>query len=142
MDSSYPAEVGQRLKQSREAAALTQRELAEKLGKTSTTVSRWERGAGTAHPSDLRKAAAELHVDWRWLLSGTDGAQGQDGDLLADLRDQIHVVREAVEANRDAVRRLGDEVHAVSEDVTRLGEQTDHRMAEFEGRLERLTAVR
>ncbi len=52
-----------KLKKLRENSFLTQEELAEKVGVTSLTISRWENGKRKPRLKSIRKLAAVLQVD-------------------------------------------------------------------------------
>jgi transcriptional regulator with XRE-family HTH domain len=62
--------VGDRLKKLRTLNALTQAELAEKAGLTTTAVARVERDEAEPRPSTLRKLAKALNVQPRDLIEG------------------------------------------------------------------------
>jgi transcriptional regulator with XRE-family HTH domain len=62
------------LRQLRIAAALTQRELAERAGLTQSTVQRLESGLQAAHPTTLRKLARALRVKPTQLMGSVEAA--------------------------------------------------------------------
>jgi transcriptional regulator with XRE-family HTH domain len=62
--------VGDKLKKLRTLNALTQAELAEKAGLTTTAVARVERDEAEPRPSTLRKLAKALNVQPRDLIEG------------------------------------------------------------------------
>jgi tetratricopeptide (TPR) repeat protein len=90
-----PAAVGQRLRQAREGAGLTQRQLAFEAC-TSAYVSRIEAGARVPSLQILHEFASRLGVDTEYLATGR--AKGEDS------------ASKLVEA--EVVRRLGDETEA------------------------------
>ncbi len=62
-----------RLREAREAAGLTQRQLAESCGVTDKAVSAWEQGnVDTILADNLYAVADKLGIDPRWLLLGDD----------------------------------------------------------------------
>lgn len=65
---------GDRLKSARKAAGLGQGELAEKLGKTQSSISQCERGESQLSLEVLRDVAAVLNVSADWLL-GLDSSE-------------------------------------------------------------------
>ncbi len=67
--------VGDNLKRLRVLNALTQEELAEKAGLTSTAVARIERNESEPRMTTLRKLAAALGVAPRELIEGANDAQ-------------------------------------------------------------------
>jgi transcriptional regulator with XRE-family HTH domain len=67
---------GQRLRQMRQLAVLTQTELADKAGLSIITVHRLEKDADKAiapRPATVRALAKALEVDPTWLLYGDEG---------------------------------------------------------------------
>jgi len=54
--------IGQKIRELREAAKLSQGALAERLGEAANTVSRWETGKYKVTPEDLDKLAREFKV--------------------------------------------------------------------------------
>src|SRR5262245_22717193 len=61
--------IGELIRQKREAAGLTQSELAAQLGVGKAIVSRWERGHKRPGVTVLRKLSAVLAIDPRELLN-------------------------------------------------------------------------
>lgn len=78
--------TGQRIKEARKKAGLTQAELADKLGIPYQSISQWERDTRNPKYDTLRRIAAALGVDWMDLVP--DGTQG---DVIAD-----HMMRKIV----------------------------------------------
>ena len=62
--------VGDNVRELRTLSALTQEELAERAGITATALSRIERNEAEPRPSTLRKLAAALGVEPRYLIKG------------------------------------------------------------------------
>jgi phage repressor protein C with HTH and peptisase S24 domain len=70
-----PKSFGERIRESREAKGLSQRELGRRVGLTGSAISMWE--SGDTDPSRLslstiERAAAELGKPVKWLLSGKE----------------------------------------------------------------------
>jgi transcriptional regulator with XRE-family HTH domain len=61
----------ERLREAREVALLSQRELAEKAGVSLDTVQRMEAGEGGVYGRTVRKIAAALDLDPHELLGGS-----------------------------------------------------------------------
>lgn len=76
-----PVAVGQRLRQAREAAGLTQRELSF-VGCTAAYVSRIEAGARVPSLQILREFARRLDVDVEYLATGRPNDDGLSSELL------------------------------------------------------------
>lgn len=93
-----PETTGRFIKEMRQKAGLTQKELAEKLNCTDKAVSRWETGKGFPDVSYLMDLAAALHVDVSELLLGQkieseNEKQFHDAllvDTIADSGKKIH----------------------------------------------------
>ncbi|MFT6452849.1 MAG: transcriptional regulator with XRE-family HTH domain [Halocynthiibacter sp.] len=73
------ATFGDRLVAAREAAAMSPRELARRLGIKDKTLRNWEEDAAEPRANKLQMLAGVLNVSMRWLLSGEgDGIDGPD----------------------------------------------------------------
>lgn len=83
--------IGDRIKSSREAKGLSQRELGKRVGVQSQSVSQWESGTTKAlRPENLLAVADELGVSIRWLISGR-GARDPSipaAELIASASDE------------------------------------------------------
>ena len=65
----YPSKVlGDKIRTMREIHEWSQTELAERIGFTQNSVSRWENGAVSPGIEALRKLSETLEVDMRWLI--------------------------------------------------------------------------
>jgi transcriptional regulator with XRE-family HTH domain len=64
------ATFGDRLAGAREAAGLTQAQLAKRLGVRLTTVEAWEADAAEPRANRVQMLAGMLNVSIRWLLTG------------------------------------------------------------------------
>ncbi len=89
-DGIMPIELGQRLRQAREAAGLSQRAAAKLLGTvTHGAVSQWE-SSGQISTDNLLKAAAAYRVDPMWIMTGKGWVPGEqrpqtcDRDIMTD----------------------------------------------------------
>ena len=100
-----PAAVGRRLRQAREAAGLTQRELSFE-GCTAAYVSRIEAGARVPSLQILREFGKRLGVSADYLATGSEGVGDLSSDLLeAEVSLQLgdeQRARELYEAARDS----------------------------------------
>ncbi|GAA5104505.1 helix-turn-helix transcriptional regulator [Orbus sasakiae] len=65
--------LGDRIKQARLAAGLTQPDIAQKLAVSKAAVSKWEKGDNT--PKELDRLAKLLQVDLNWLRTGKGNMQ-------------------------------------------------------------------
>lgn len=86
------ATFGDRLAGAREAAGLTQEELAQRLGVRLTTLQAWEDDMAEPRGNRLSTLAGLLNVSLTWLLTAEgDGlaAPGEGGGLPAPVRDAL-----------------------------------------------------
>jgi transcriptional regulator with XRE-family HTH domain len=111
----YAAETatfGDRLAGAREAAGLSQSELARRLGVRSRTIAAWEQDLSEPRANRLQMVAGLLNVSLRWLLTGTgDGLEGppDESSLSADLRgllDELRQVRAEITVQSDRLGRI------------------------------------
>ncbi len=70
--------IGQRIKQLRKMLGLTQKEFAEKIGKATISISKWEAGDRTPDESTLRLISQTFGVNLDWLKTG-EGEMLQPG---------------------------------------------------------------
>ena len=74
--------LGQRIRQAREAAGLTQEQLGRSAGVTRSAISQWETGTvDSVEAATLNRAARALGVSIDWLLSGAPNAVGEGEPL-------------------------------------------------------------
>lgn len=97
--------MGGRLRIARRSVALTQKQLAEKIGVEAITVSRWERGATTPSLSRLRRIAELTETTVSDLVRTSDVATDHAVELAA-LREELAETRELVARVARALERL------------------------------------
>ena len=83
--------IGSYIAQKRRAQNLTQEQLAEKLGVSNKTISKWENGKCMPDYSIIQKLCTELHVTLSELMDGEDAADSSvrvydDAQILDLLR--------------------------------------------------------
>lgn len=103
---NYREELGRRIREAREAAGLTQEELAEKIGLKGGAVSKYERGASDPETADLVQIARACRVPLQRLLTGEDSNTSAAYEETPDRGPQPEV-REA--AYRGDIIHLSDE---------------------------------
>lgn len=92
------ATFGDRLAAARDAAGMTQDQLAKRLGVKHKTLRAWENDLSEPRANRLQMLAGMLNVSIMWLLNGEgDGVEAPEGetaplpsdisDILAELRD-------------------------------------------------------
>jgi SOS-response transcriptional repressor LexA len=68
--------LGQRIRASRRAKGLSQREVGRRLGVTKNAVSLWEMDRAAPTSGHLRQLAVELEIDSEWLATGRGARDG------------------------------------------------------------------
>ena len=77
--SESTATFGDRLEAARESCAMSQTELAQRLGVRDTTINSWEADEWEPRGNRLQMLAGMLNVSLMWLLSGRgEGVAGPD----------------------------------------------------------------
>lgn len=97
--------MGGRLRIARRSAGLTQKQLAEKVGVETITVSRWERGVTTPSLPRLRRVAESTETTVSDLVRAPDAASAHAVELAA-LREELAETRELVSRVARALERL------------------------------------
>ena len=81
--------IGKYIADKRHARGLTQEQLAEKLGVSNKTVSKWENGKSMPDYSIIQKLCEALHITLAELMDGEDAAEESvrvyDDDQILDL---------------------------------------------------------
>ncbi len=106
------ATFGDRLAGAREAAGLSQEELAARLGVRLETLAGWEDDVADPRANRLQMVAGMLNVSIMWLLTGE--GEGLDGPVEPMAEQALETVRETVTEIR-AIRSVLEELD------TRLG---------------------
>ena len=125
MLSAMNTEFGQRLKQARKAAALTQAQLAKKVGIGQSTIAELEKiGSGSSHTPAI---AAILNVSALWGLSRSHGATVDAQKLHLSLTGLSPLARGNPREIQKSMRDSGPI-------PARTGQPCTHRLAPHEGR--------
>ena len=117
------ATFGDRIAGAREAAGMTQAQLARRLGIKKATLSGWEQDLSEPRANKLSMMAGLLNVSIMWLLTGEgDGMTGPADDsqvgadfsgVLAELRE----IRAAMRTNTERAARLEKKLRLLLEQV-------------------------
>jgi transcriptional regulator with XRE-family HTH domain len=106
------ATFGDRVAGARDAAGMTQAQLARRLGVKKATVSAWEQDLSEPRANKLSMMSGLLNVSMRWLLTGegegTD-APGDDIEVPPDFSEilrELHELREDMRAQTERAARL------------------------------------
>lgn len=88
------ATFGDRIAGAREAAGMTQSELARRLGVKLSTLRGWEDDRSDPRANKLQMLSGLLNVSMPWLLSGAgDGPDGGAGVIPADIKATLTEIR-------------------------------------------------
>ncbi len=93
--------IGQFIAQKRKAAGYTQRQLADILGISDKTVSKWERGNGMPEVSLMLPLCDALHINVNELLSGEDVTDANYKQKAEE--NMMHLVQEKEESKKKIV---------------------------------------
>lgn len=106
------ATFGDRVAAAREAAGMTQAQLARRLGIKKATLTGWEQDLSEPRANKLTMMAGVLNVSMSWLLTGEGegmtepAAEGVDlGDFAAILR-ELRELRGEMRSNAERAARL------------------------------------
>ncbi|MCA0206692.1 MAG: helix-turn-helix domain-containing protein [Proteobacteria bacterium] len=116
MESWYTddrATLGDRLAAGREAAEMTQAQLAQRLGVRAKTLRDWENDVSEPRANRLQMLAALLGVSLRWLLTG-------EGSDVTPPEEEPRTTDPALKAALGEVRSLRAELLAMGERMGRL----------------------
>lgn len=106
------ATFGDRVAGAREAAGMTQAQLARRLGVKKATVSGWEQDLSEPRANKLSMMAGLLNVSIMWLLTGEgEGMEEPAGEVtpiegLSDVVMELRAIRAEMRANAERAARL------------------------------------
>ncbi|MAY86988.1 helix-turn-helix domain-containing protein [Arenibacterium halophilum] len=105
------ATFGDRLAGAREAAGMTQAQMARRLGVKTTTLTGWEDDLSEPRANKLSMMAGLLNVSIIWLLTGEgEGtpapAEGDDSGDIAGILAELREIRAAMRATSERAARL------------------------------------
>ncbi|ROT96342.1 helix-turn-helix domain-containing protein [Histidinibacterium lentulum] len=116
--SEEAATFGDRLAAAREAAGMTQKELAKRVGVKVTTLARWEDDQAEPRANRLQMLSGMLGVSLRWLLTGTGegveppGAETMPAEASAVLA-ELRALRTQAERTAERMGLLEKRLRAV-----------------------------
>ena len=129
--SEEVATFGDRLTAAREAAGMTQKEFATRLGVRLTTVQAWENDLAEPRSNRLQMLAGMLSVSLMWLLTGEgDGLSGPRGGAAASpaATDDASLLR-AVHEIGETVTALAGRLALLEAKLVRAKDENDDRTA-------------
>ncbi|WP_439110073.1 helix-turn-helix domain-containing protein [Lentibacter sp.] len=101
---------GDRVAGAREAAGMTQKQLAKRLGVKLVTLRNWENDMAEPRANKLSMLAGLLNVSMMWLLDGTGEGVDPVQDVSREEKDMNEILAEIVDLKSRALRtanRLG-----------------------------------
>ncbi|PWG17222.1 helix-turn-helix domain-containing protein [Salibaculum griseiflavum] len=122
--SEDTATFGDRLAAAREAASMTQKDLAKKLGVKLGTLRNWEDDLNEPRANKLQMVSGLLGVSLRWLLTGEgDGIDLPEENHIeaSDLRDillEMRSLRAQMVQSGEKLAQLEKRLRAVLSDAT------------------------
>jgi transcriptional regulator with XRE-family HTH domain len=100
---------GERLRNAREAAGMSQQQMASRLGVKGTTVNSWEVGKEDPRANRLQMIASLLNVPLLWLIAGSqkvpDAAANVDEGML--MKQKFAEVNGKMTELRNSIDELG-----------------------------------
>ncbi len=106
------ATFGDRVAGAREAAGMTQTQLARRLGVKKATIISWEDDLSEPRANKLSMMAGLLNVSIMWLLTGEGDGMDETsllGDMDSELRDlvaELRTIRGEMRANSERLARV------------------------------------
>lgn len=108
------ATFGDRVAGAREAAGMTQAQLARRLGIKKATLAGWEQDMSEPRANRLSMMAGVLNVSIMWLLTGegdgatlpVDGEDAPQADALTAALAEMRAIRSAMRNNSERLARL------------------------------------
>ncbi|OAP34378.1 transcriptional regulator [Sinorhizobium glycinis] len=110
--------LGGRIWRARDAAKLSIKELAIRVGVRSETISAWERDRAEPRTNRLFMLASVLGVTPAWLIAGIGRAPDENpAPSHAALREQLELVKSLHEQTGEAIAALESELERVEENI-------------------------
>ena len=111
--------LGGHIWRARDALGLSTKDLADRLGVRTDTISAWERDRSEPRTNRLFMLAGVLGVTPAWLIAGIGEApkDGLSGNVHSQLRDQLAQVRKLHEQTGKAIAALETEINRALNDI-------------------------
>ncbi len=119
------ATFGDRLAGARDAAGLTQADLAKRIGVKEKTITAWENDVREPRANRLQMLAGILNVSMRWLLTGVGPGANDPSDLDTD--DDLRAVLLDLRQVRSEYAEMGEKLGRLEKRLRGLvaGMETD-----------------
>ena len=108
--SELHATFGDRLYAARDAAGLSQKLLASKMGVRLKTVQAWESDSIEPRANKLQMVSALLNVSMFWLMSGLGSGMSPPGDISASSEQEVNTILAELRAIRLAGESLSKQI--------------------------------
>jgi len=95
---SSPEEIGKAIQKQRRAQKITQKEFAQRLGKSERTIQKYESGEILLKIDVLKQIANELNVPWQELLSAEDTNTPKDNTTAEYPAYEFHTMSDVINA--------------------------------------------
>ena len=95
---SSPEEIGKAIQKQRRAQKITQKEFAQRLGKSERTIQKYESGEILLKIDVLKQIANELNVPWQELLSAEDTNTPKDNTIAEYPAYEFHTMSDVINA--------------------------------------------
>lgn len=111
--------LGGRIWRARDAAKLSTKELASRLGVRSETISAWERDRSEPRSNRLFMLAGVLGVTPAWLIAGVGRAPDESAANVSgdELRKQLDLIKMLHKQTGEAIATLEGELKRVEPDI-------------------------
>jgi len=111
--------LGGRISRARDAANLSTKELASKLGVRGETISSWERDRAEPRANRLFMLAGVLGVTPAWLITGIGRAPAGDavGSAGDELRKQLDLIKKLHKQTGEAIAAIETELERVEQTI-------------------------
>ena len=115
------ATFGDRVAGAREVAAMTQAQLARRLGVKKATLLGWEQDLSEPRANKLSMMAGVLNVSMTWLITGEGEGMSQPMDDIVvsgdftEILSELREIRAEMKANMDRTARLEKKLRLVLE---------------------------
>jgi transcriptional regulator with XRE-family HTH domain len=118
------ATFGDRVAAAREAADMTQAQLARRLGVKKTTLMGWEQDLSEPRANKLSMVSGLLNVSMSWLLTGEGDGLAEPGELDVEIGDfsgvlqELRALRNEMRSNAERAARLEKKLRTLIQGAT------------------------
>lgn len=121
--SDEQATFGDRLAGAREAAELTQADLARRIGVREKTVRSWEEDLSEPRANRLQMLSGLLNVSLRWLLTGEGHGAMLTSEPVAPIPDDITAVLADIQTLRAEMGKMAEKLGRIEKHLRQVGRE-------------------